>query len=350
MKTVLENYLSLLAELTAPPEVATEVTSKREDIENFCKEAPKIVKATFSGHPYEAYEHFVSAISPLMDIIDRQVLRDFGTKELRYTYRVRPDKKGSLTKEEIYHIPFQMRSRVSTQRYSIPGLPCLYLGGSLYTCWAEMGRPPFHELHASAFWLDRTKSVSILNFSMRPKLLRYYVIPDGSPLDTGRAAELVRSHLILWPLIALSSIIVKEREHPYKPEYIIPQLVLQWITTEHKHDGICYFSTHVPAVAPEAPEANCNFVFPAKEIATAGRCAHLRERFCLTDPVNWQVLSAINLGQGVAGRDIPLFDFEFIEGKKEQYHGTQFGSIQAKLNRLAREARIVDDESGRVLP
>ena len=33
-----------------------------------------------------------------------------------------------LSNSQMFHIPFEMRDRVATQRYSFPGLPCLYLG------------------------------------------------------------------------------------------------------------------------------------------------------------------------------------------------------------------------------
>ena len=44
--------------------------------------------------------------------------------------------------KELFHIPISKRGIVKTQRYSIPGYPCLYLGKSIYGCWEEMRRPP----------------------------------------------------------------------------------------------------------------------------------------------------------------------------------------------------------------
>lgn len=44
------------------------------------------------------------------------------------------------SKDEMFHIPYDKRSLVGNQRYSVTGLPCLYLGGSSYICWEEIGR------------------------------------------------------------------------------------------------------------------------------------------------------------------------------------------------------------------
>ena len=48
-----------------------------------------------------------------------------------------------FTKDEMFHIPYDKRHLVGNQRYSLSGLPCLYLGGSSYICWEELGRKDF---------------------------------------------------------------------------------------------------------------------------------------------------------------------------------------------------------------
>ncbi|WP_293880615.1 MULTISPECIES: hypothetical protein [unclassified Sphingobacterium] len=51
-----------------------------------------------------------------------------------------------LSKEDLFHIPFDKRSLVSTQRFSISGLPSLYLANSIYVAWEEMKRPSMNEV------------------------------------------------------------------------------------------------------------------------------------------------------------------------------------------------------------
>ncbi len=349
VESLLSRYTTLLDSFSDPHDVASAVSARRKDIETFCSKAPEIVRATFAGHPQDAYQSFVEGIEPLRDIVAKHALKGLAHSELGLMYRVRRELKSPLTREDLFHIPFEKRHLVATQRYSIPGLPCIYLGGSLFTCWAEMGRPPFHELHASAFWLDKDHKITILNLSNRPKRLFFYTSPDGQLPDQPEIRELLTSFLILWPLVALCSIIVKYPQAPYKPEYIIPQIVLQWITKQDDYDGICYFSTHVNAVTTDNPLSPCNLVFPARNIASEGRCHHLRMRLRMTTPHNWQLLSAINAGAG--GTQIWNYDFEFVEGIKEPYANTEFGRVQSKLNKLVFDAwRNAANNEGQVLP
>ncbi|MFH4351795.1 hypothetical protein WAJ70_22165, partial [Acinetobacter baumannii] len=55
----------------------------------------------------------------------------------------------------------------------------------------------------------------------------------------------VISYLIIWPLMAACSVRVKNTTNTFKPEYIIPQLLLQFIRYDEFFDGVSYFSTKV---------------------------------------------------------------------------------------------------------
>lgn len=331
---MLDGYLAKLDQFTQPTDLAAEVQSQRENIVAFCNAAKELVLATLAGHPHTAYSLFLEGIEPLASYVQRQALKELKTTDLGILYRVRKQLGATLTREGLFHIPFEARHRVSTQRYSIPGLPCLYLGGSLYTCWAEMGRPPFNELHASAFWLSNEKTVSILNLAGRPARLLLLLTSDGEPPPDPHLRNALATEVILWPLQALCSIVVRHRDAPFKPEYILPQILLQWVSQEHQFDGICYYSTHVEAVTNLAWPP-CNLVFPARKIKPTGRCARLRQLFKMTEPLPWDLLRALNMGSAAGPYAVPAFNFEFIHGYKEPYFNTEFGDVQWKLNKLA---------------
>ncbi len=61
----------------------------------------------------------------------------------------------------MLHIPFCNRELVSTQRFSVPGVPCLYLGTTSYVCWLEMDKPQDNIFNVSAFELP--ENLNILN-------------------------------------------------------------------------------------------------------------------------------------------------------------------------------------------
>ncbi|MEQ9302365.1 MAG: hypothetical protein RJQ14_00505, partial [Marinoscillum sp.] len=312
--------------------------SRFDAMDKCCDEIKKAVRSTFEGHPHDAYQHFKKTMTSIRKELNKLTINKLGDSDLRNLYRVRHTSSPSLSKEELFHIPFEDRHKVATQRYSIPGLPCLYLSGSLYTCWEEMGRPPFHELQISGFWLKDATTLKVLNFGNRPKRLNKYLSPDGSISNTYKNDEtqlintLINS-IVIWPLMAACSIIVKNRNAPYKPEYVIPQMVLQWITKNEKFDGLCYFSTHVSAVTNiQLPTSN--FVFPAQNVVSSGRCSKLCKSFKMTDPISWQVLSAVNAGEGVRGGDLPMYNYEIIDGIEEPYWETGFGEVELKINKM----------------
>lgn len=104
------------------------------------------------------YKHIQHITIPLQSICNRQ----------KPLYRVRKSDTPLSSRKEIFHIPFSKRHLVGAQRYSVDGLPCLYLGTSLYVCWQEMNKPDFDKLYISAFTTNDNKS-KILNFA--PSLL-----------------------------------------------------------------------------------------------------------------------------------------------------------------------------------
>lgn len=275
----------------------------------------------------------------LLPSIPQLTLGDLSNSDLGILYRVRAQIAPSLNREGLFHIPFELRHRVGTQRYSIPGLPSLYLGGSLYTCWAEMGKPALHELQASAFWLTEGSKVKLLDFSRKPERLLPYVQPTGTTVHPQACNDFIIPHLVSWPLLAMCSIVVQHRDSPFKPEYIFPQLVLQWITKEHQFDGVCYFSTHVVGVT-DHPLPPCNIVLPAQVIKARGRCSRLLQLFKTTEPYSWQLLRAVNGDEKTPEWTKPKFDFEFIAGHKEPYASTEFGVVQTQLNKIVHEIRL----------
>ena len=68
-------------------------------------------------------------------------------------YRIRIHKTNfTLSQQEFFHIPFNLRGKVKTQRFSIPGFPSLYLGTTIYVCWEELNRPNINEFQANFFY------------------------------------------------------------------------------------------------------------------------------------------------------------------------------------------------------
>lgn len=104
----------------------------------------------------------------------------------------------------------------------------------------------------------------------------------------------IRSAYLLWyPLIASCSYIRTNKNDPFAAEYIIPQLLMQWVRNEigsnsnDEYDqlvGIRYFS----CASIKASDMGFNYVFPTsgqQKSAELPYCAVLTKAFRLTNPV-----------------------------------------------------------------
>lgn len=136
--------------------------------------------------------------------------------------------------EEMLHIPFKNRSIVKSERFSIPGLPCLYLGNTSYVCWIEMGCPPDFKFNVSPVVLDNTQKI----FNLAVSLQDFY-----NTLDYNKTTrEEGFCYLIkLFILNMATSFRVKETNRNFKSEYIISQMVML-ACKDLQLDGITYHS------------------------------------------------------------------------------------------------------------
>ena len=257
------------------------VDSLSEFLSGDIKSAYDSFDATFSDHVTSRYIHHIS--TPLNSICN----------ESKPLFRVR--KSDSLIKgrKEMFHIPFSMRHLVNAQRYSVAGLPCLYLGSSLYACWLEMDKPDFDKLYISSYSSDEEDS-KILDFTHEILYSRFYgkIHDDHMPYLTKMA------YICLMPLIYACSFRKKNDSTPFTQEYIIPNLLMQWISRRGKSNivGIAYRSTKM--VRTNNGDKSINVVLPPKvtyqQTITKDFCPKLIKMFKLTPPVSWQVLKTLD--------------------------------------------------------
>lgn len=189
-------------------------------------------------------------------------------EELVNLYRMRISD-TPLAKEELFHVPFNMSERAATARFSIPGFPCLYFGTSLKVCWNEITRPLKTGENVYACSYQNQKSLSFVNLT----------IPEECPetiLDADPYFAL--SFLATYPFYLSCLIKVEYPDGPFKPEYIIPQLLLQYVKKQDMIDGIIYSSTKNRILVGEK---YYNIVIPARKMAATGHC-HKLKTWCYT--------------------------------------------------------------------
>lgn len=276
-----------------------------------------LIKTTnhyLNGFPSKAFSTFervmrILAQTPLriyqksvMEQFDNPVWRNQDDLKLYRAVRVADNKPYQRTR--VFHTPYNLRSKVSTNRYSIAGYPSLYLGTSLELCCNEIKADLNKDLIiAAAFKLERTieytnTNIQVIELGVKPQdFLNNPIDNEESrrriPRDLVESTNVQSAYLLWYPLIAACSFIRTNKNDPFAAEYIIPQLLMQWVRSEinSKEDddydnliGIRYFS----CASVKASDMGFNYVFP-----TSGRqksyelpyCAVLTKAFRLTNPV-----------------------------------------------------------------
>ena len=147
----------------------------------------------------------------------------------------------TFEKEEMFHVPFDNRGKIETTRFSIPGVPCLYLSNTSYGCWVELERPVDQKLSVSPVIV--TDEIRILNLSV--SILDIFDFVDGSSFQSeDERYQKFLEYIKIMVLVIASSYVVDEPERKFKSEYIIPQMIMK-AARDNDIDGVVYYSKKV---------------------------------------------------------------------------------------------------------
>lgn len=293
----------------------------------------KAFKCSLEGDVIMAHTRFHEAMAEMGDKLPISDESSFGLSSRHYpniAFRMRKSKGRDLTKEDLFHIPFDKRFKVASERFSVLGAPCLYLGGSVFTCWEEMDRPPFHELQVSAFWVAspiRFVDLRVTPLAISSKLAPYLWRDKESARDEYAESQLLQLSQV-WPLMALCMMKVAQPNGAFKPEYVIPQMTLHWIARNEKLDGVAYASCQTGVNCVQGITSLSNYAFPVRSFKNKGRCPALVERFRMTNPINCELLASMDLH---AGERAVEYDIEVDEGVRSSSGETHFGRIERGL-------------------
>jgi hypothetical protein len=289
--TLLNEYLSAVKHLEIPD--TNDVKEILNNLTIIVKGLISTVNAYYRGSPFDAYRR-------LRDTINKSSIENYWnsheTLKSRNLYRIRTiNTNYPLSRQELFHIPFHLRGNITTQRYSIPGFPSLYLSNTIYVAWEELKRPNLDSIQAVRFVNKVPLNLIDLTTS------RYWGNYETQEIET------IKTDILMWPFIVASSIKVKNPENSFKPEYIIPQLLLQWIrnnkmtasSSSQKH-GIKFSSTHIDLNKTKSTGNFFNVVIPVVENKEVGYCSKISELFQMTEILSWQLYEFSMAAPGVA--------------------------------------------------
>lgn len=243
------------------------------------------------------------------------------------SYRMRKvdlDEQHNLKRKDLFHIPFDKKGLVQTQRYSVPGYPCLYLSHGVYGCWEEMGRPVFGTIMVSKFVSQQEFKVLDLRIPSR----------EAWDADIEKCVE-------FYPLVIASMVQVKNGKDNYKPEYLIPQLLTEWVITHNRDNtpdneiiGILFTSSRKNKDFDYPNDCYDNYAIPVlKPLGSKKYCDRLTELFHLSAPTYYD-LEVLKQGEIIDGG---ILGQNEDERKAENYRTSHFGVMERYLEGTAVE-------------
>ncbi|WP_269224980.1 hypothetical protein [Flavobacterium eburneipallidum] len=242
-------------------------------------------------------------------------------------YRSRIGEKKKFTRSDLFHVNFNLRHIVSTNRYSIPGFPALYFGDNSYICWEEFNQPELKNLNFSLF--KNTRPLKII------QLLRIEDLLSKLTENKSENIPFLLTYFTFFPLTIASSIKVKHASGNFKPEYIIPQLLLQYISEDKEIDGLKFPSTKID-YSKLHNMSPYNYVFPVKTVKQEGYCDVLKDTFHCTQPTSLN-LEEIRYNPFGTVHLLPASTddrkIELIEDLKSPYSKTSFGRLEYFLEK-----------------
>lgn len=284
----------------------------------------------FDGLPNKAYEKF-------REVLDSTVFNDCYKEYLGISKlpigtdlcRLRSSSSNYLLdRSQLFHIPFNLKHKIRPFRYSILGVPSLYLGSSLIDCWEELDRPNIHEMQFIRYNLNST--ISLLD--LRP--------PNINVVNENKSNYLeLFGFFMKWPLIYASSFKVKYPKEIFKQEYIIPQFLLHYVHEKKHVMGIMYESNRVKVHPDSVRGLFYNIVIPClnPKRNTFGYSDLIARLFSVTKPYAAQIMDILNI---LRENDIKSTINDYDEIKISNYENTLFGQIELKLKESETEDLI----------
>ena len=208
---------------------------------------------------------------------------DDELKEL-YLYKGRiGEAYQSYKREDMFHIPLDKRCITRTERYSMPGVPCIYLAQNSYVVWKEMQMPSFDKLSISAYKITNPHLKIIdLTYSFQT----VYDIFEDQQLFLQhydrRAAKKVLEAMSIFPLIVAVSVKCREKNRHFKSEYAIPQLLMCCL--KGNLIGIAYHSNEIPT---DNNMFATNIAIPIINYKRNQKYGEIKNDIELTDPMNF---------------------------------------------------------------
>lgn len=136
LKSLFDHYVKQLEDLSSKYTTSkTAPNNILNNIKKICYHLKRSIKYYLNGFPAKAYIEFKYVMNILtksssifyQENASKQ-FEDFNRNPLKLFRVVGVDDIKTYSRSRVFHTPYNLRSKVSTSRYSIAGYPSLYLG------------------------------------------------------------------------------------------------------------------------------------------------------------------------------------------------------------------------------
>lgn len=180
--------------------------------------------------------------------MDKCHLYHMRLEDIAPLYRIRVDEKGELSnppkRKELFHIPYLRRGTVKYERYSANGFPCLYLSKNPLVAFLECNQPK--KSYVSQFNPTGDIRDWKLVYLQHPHQFEKWIESQKNEFSEEVLARVIAHYIGQIPLLISCSIIEEsEKESYFSENYIIPQLLMEWICENRSKTGVygvAYFS------------------------------------------------------------------------------------------------------------
>lgn len=291
-----------------------------------CNKLNEIVRSVYQGLHSKAFKQLSNLLwgSNKQPALGGSIMICKLSAREKPLYRMRRmENRRDISCKDLFHIPLSQRGIVNTNRYSAPGYPCLYLGTSIYACWEELGRPPMSQSMVARL----RNNVDIYLLDLR--------VPSHNQFS-GHVIDYLR----IFPLIIACSVKVKNSEATFKPEYAIPQLLMENVININVNrkmvnpiSGIYYTSVFKNDDFGFGIEKLENIAIPVQRPLSSKRyCRKLCEMFMLSKPTCDEMEQIRSGGYQTMEYDQQKATFIMHQGEVDGYEYSSFGYLEKRLN------------------
>lgn len=223
-------------------EMCQKVNDVIDDVENNMQEIINVLEMYRLGNIIDASKKFFNIADKMKPYLMIDYTGNFH-KDSYFRIRKVNEKQAKFERNEMFHIPLTKNYLIGTERYSMPGYPCLYLGTQIELCWYECGKPELFYVSKFEIPDEVDNTLKLIDFSQKSCELKHsFFCWFNNEKDKDKVRKYLLKYLYTYPLRAACSVTVEHLEERVIEEYIIPQLLLQWIRKNKDFYGVKYES------------------------------------------------------------------------------------------------------------